>query len=212
MKEFWLWDVPAKEEQRAIANLFLRVFVGFIMLTHGFFKLANFATLSTNFFDPLGIGIVPSLALSIFAEVVCSFLLILGLLTRPAALVLVINMSVAAFLVHSEHLFAQKELALMYLAIYIVITVIGGGKYSLDGVLFSYKINPKEKSCQNMSSFDRIIRMYVALVCWYFVLSGIAHGIGAILLLIISIPLLVTSFWGYCGMYNMLGKKKCNIH
>ncbi|MEG0948720.1 MAG: DoxX family membrane protein [Bacteroidales bacterium] len=209
MKEFWLWDAPAKEEQRAIANLFLRVFVGFVMLTHGFLKLTNFATLSTQFFDPLGIGTEASLILSIFAEVVCSFLLILGLLTRPAALVLVINMSVAAFLVHSEHLFAQKELALMYLAIYIVVTVVGGGKYSLDWVLFTSKVNKLQKSCQNMSAFDRIIRMYVALVLWYFVLAGIAHGVGAIILLIFSIPLLVTSFWGYCGMYNMLGKKSC---
>ncbi|MEG1585819.1 MAG: DoxX family protein [Bacteroidales bacterium] len=207
MKEFWLWDVPAKEEQRAIANLFLRIFVGFVMLTHGFLKIVDFSTLSTNFFDPLGIGIVPSLILSIFAEVVCSFLLILGLLTRPAALILVVNMTVAAFLVHSETAFAQKELALMYWAIYIVITVIGGGRYSLDGVLFARKQLVKNTCKINMSPFDRIIRLYIAFVLWYFILAGIVHGAVAIILLILSIPLMVTSFWGYCHMYSMVGKK-----
>lgn len=208
MKRFWLWDIPASEEQQALANLFLRIFIGFVMLTHGFAKIANYATLSTNFFDPLGIGSAASVSLSIFAEVVCSFLLILGLLTRPAALVLVVNMTVAAFLVHSEHLFSQRELALMYLAIYIVITVSGGSKYSLDRILFMNKVKMIKPECLNMSGFDRVMRLFIAIVLWFFILSGTAHGTGAILLLIFSIPLLVTSFWGYCGMYRFFCKKK----
>ncbi|MEG1617467.1 MAG: DoxX family membrane protein [Bacteroidales bacterium] len=209
MKSFWLWDVPPREEQRSLAILFLRLFVGFIMLTHGFYKIANYATLTTAFPDPIGIGMVPSLWLAIFAEVVCSFLLILGFLTRPAAAILVINMTVAGFFAHMGDPFAQKELALMYWAIYIVLTVFGGGRYSVDWAIFTSKFDAGIKHRKNMNPFDRIMRILVSFVIWYFVLTGIVTGAWVWILVIITAPLMVTAFWGYCPAYCML-KGKCN--
>jgi putative oxidoreductase len=41
-------------------------------------------------------------------------------------------MSVAAFIVHFDDPFKSKELALLYLAGYLIIFVIGPGKYSID--------------------------------------------------------------------------------
>lgn len=206
MKSFWLWDAPAKEEQRALAILFLRLFIGAVMLTHGFYKLANFATLSTNFPNPIGIGIMPSLAVSTFAEVVGSLLLLLGVLTRPAALMLVVNMIVAGFFAKLGAPFADNELAMMYLAIYIVLVVFGGGKYSLDWILFTSKQDPKARSRKNMSAFDRIVRMLISLIIWYFVLSSIITGVIAVILILITVPLMVTCFWGYCPAYNLFRK------
>lgn len=207
MKKFWLWDLSPRGEQRSLAILFLRLFIGCVMLTHGFVKVANFSFLSTHFLDPIGIGVMPSLVLCIFAEVVCSFLLILGFLTRPAALVLVINMTVATFFV-SHGSFSLRELPLMYLVIYIVMVVFGGGRYSVDWVVFTSKSNPQEDYWQNMTDFDRVFRLLLALVLWFFILSGIASGIGAFILLLITVPLFVTSFWGYCGLYKFLGRKQ----
>ena len=53
-----------------------------------------------KFPDPLGVGSTTSLALAVFAEVVCSVLLAFGLFTRLAAAVLAINMATAFLMVH----------------------------------------------------------------------------------------------------------------
>src|SRR5690242_4434364 len=79
-----------------IALLIFRLWLGLtLMLNHGLGKLKGFNEMASNFADPLGIGHAPSLVLAIFAEVIASGLLVLGLTTRFAALVLIINMGVA---------------------------------------------------------------------------------------------------------------------
>lgn len=115
--------------------LLLRLSVAGFMLTHGIPKLQKLlAGGNIEFADPLGVGPAISLALVVFAEVLCSVLLALGLLTRLASLVLVINMAVAAFVIHGPDPFSKKEMALLYLLIYITLLVFGPGKYSLDAM------------------------------------------------------------------------------
>ncbi len=121
--------------------LLLRVIVGIFMLTHGmgkFYKLIGDAPI--QFADPLGVGLTASLALTVFAEVFCSILLILGLLTRIAAIPLIITMLVVAFVVHGSDGFGSQELPIMYLMMYLVIAILGAGKISLDKLIYS-KIN-----------------------------------------------------------------------
>ena len=115
--------------------LVLRVAVALLMLTHGIAKMSNFSAMSVNF-DPIGIGGGLSLSLVVFAEVFCSIGLLLGLLTRAAALALVINMLVAVLVAHSGDPLATKELGLMYLACYCVLLLTGPGKYSLDKLIW----------------------------------------------------------------------------
>jgi len=103
------------------------------MLTHGLPKLAKLLPgQEISFPDPLGISPLFSLILAVFAEVVCSLLIILGLGTRLAALPLAITMAVAGFMVHAADPFQRKELALMYLLAYISLMVTGSGKFSVD--------------------------------------------------------------------------------
>jgi len=59
-----------------------------MFFNHGIEKLAHFKDIASGFPDPLGIGQPVSLALVMFAEVVGSLLLIMGLVTRFAALML----------------------------------------------------------------------------------------------------------------------------
>lgn len=119
-----------------IAVLILRMVGGGFMLTHGVGKLEKLmAGGEIKFADPFGIGPAPSLALAVFAEVVCSVLLILGLGTRLASIPLIITMAVAAFIAHADDPFAQKEKALLFLAIYLVLLLVGSGKYSADRAL-----------------------------------------------------------------------------
>jgi putative oxidoreductase len=108
--------------------------IGLVAL-HGWSKLATYAERSQRFADPFGIGSPASLALAIFAEVVCAVLIALGLFTRAAALVCLINMSVAFFYAHGGRFTGERngELAFMYLAAFAVLLLAGAGRFSLDG-------------------------------------------------------------------------------
>jgi putative oxidoreductase len=114
----------------------LRLALGLaILLNHGVDKLTHFSAHSGKFPDPLGIGHAPSLALVTFAETAGAALLALGLLTRFAALTLVIDLGVAVVMVHKEASGAG-ELAFIYLAGFSALFFAGGGKFSLDKALF----------------------------------------------------------------------------
>ncbi|WP_018617346.1 DoxX family protein [Segetibacter koreensis] len=112
-----------------------RVAIGLFMLTHGIPKLQSLMSGHVKFADPFGIGATPSLILSVFAEFICSVLLILGLAVRLAAIPLIINMFTAIFIAHGGQPFAKKELALMYLLIYLGLLLIGAGKFSIDHLI-----------------------------------------------------------------------------
>ncbi|MGQ8337688.1 DoxX family protein [Sunxiuqinia sp. A32] len=111
--------------------LVLRVSAGTFMLTHGIPKLLKLLEGNTGFADPFGFGETISLILAVFAEVICSVLIIVGAGTRLATLPLIITMAVAVFMVHGSDPFQRKELALLYLLAFITVLVFGGGKYSL---------------------------------------------------------------------------------
>ncbi len=116
-----------------IALLLLRVpFGAFMILGHGYPKLQRFSEMSTSFPDPLGIGSLPSFLLTLFAEVVCALAILFGFFTRWAAIPLAICMAVAAFIVHAADPFKGRELALVYLIGYVVIYLLGPGRFSVD--------------------------------------------------------------------------------
>ena len=112
--------------------LIIRLFVGFIMLIqHGLPKLMNFNTKKNVFPDPLGVSSELSLALVIFAEVICSVFIILGLKTRLSSIPLLITMAIAAFIAHAGHPWSKQELPVIYLACYASLIFTGGGAFTL---------------------------------------------------------------------------------
>ncbi|MGG7467603.1 DoxX family protein [Chryseobacterium arthrosphaerae] len=114
----------------------VRVFVGFAMLSHGFPKLQMLlAGGKIEFFDFLGLGPQISLILTVFAEFVCSILLILGLFTRISLGFLIFTMVMAAFVVHGADPFEKREMAFIYLSVYLLLMVIGAGKVSVDHMI-----------------------------------------------------------------------------
>lgn len=115
--------------------LLLRLTLGLSMLIlHGWPKLQGFSKISGSFNDPLGVGPQISLALTVFAEVGCSALLIVGFLTRFASLTLAICLGVAFFLVHGGVFGGEQggEKAFLYLAGYLTILFAGSGKYAFE--------------------------------------------------------------------------------
>jgi putative oxidoreductase len=118
-----------------IATLFLRAAFGILMfLNHGLTKLNKFIEMQNMFPDPLHVGHRFSLILVIFAEVVCSLLLVLGLFARFAAFILFIDVSVAIFFVHLGQPVDKFELAILHSAVYFSLVLIGPGKISVDGI------------------------------------------------------------------------------
>lgn len=111
--------------------LVLRIGFALLMLTHGIAKMSNFSEMSATF-NPIGIGGGLSLSLVVFAEVFCSFALLIGLLTRAAAATLIINMLVAVLVAHAGDPLAAKEMALLYLIAYCTLLFTGPGKFSVD--------------------------------------------------------------------------------
>ncbi len=121
------------------ARLLLRLVLGGLILLHGISKLSN------------GIGPIAGLvaqagAPAIFAnlvyvgEVIAPVLLIIGLWTRAAALVVAINMIVAVLLVHTSQLLQLSkqggwalELQGCYFFLAVAIMLLGAGGYSLGG-------------------------------------------------------------------------------
>lgn len=67
-----------------IGVLVLRITLGILMLTHGYPKFEKMLAGDMSFGNPIFLGEELSLILTVFAEFVCSILLIFGLLTRPA--------------------------------------------------------------------------------------------------------------------------------
>ncbi|WP_294269317.1 DoxX family protein [uncultured Chryseobacterium sp.] len=118
-----------------IVLLAVRVFIGFAMLSHGFPKLQMLIEGKTDFYDFLDMGPQVTLGLTVFAEFVCSILLILGLFSRVALGFLIFTMLIAGFVVHSADPFEKQEMSLIYLAIYLMLLVFGVGKFSVDHLI-----------------------------------------------------------------------------
>jgi len=120
------------------AKLIARLGFGGMMLPHGYKKLMKlFEPGDISFADPIWLGPEISLYLTIFAELICVVLLIIGFKTRLAVIPPIITMLVAAFVIHADDPWGKKEFALLYLVGYMVIMLLGPGRYSLDHYLSS---------------------------------------------------------------------------
>ncbi len=126
-------DDRRRELGKNLGLLVLRVSAGGMMaFAHGWGKFMTYGERSAKFADPFGIGSAASLALVVFAELVCALLVAAGLATRLACVPLVITMAVAAFWAHAADPFQKKELALFYMAVFSTLALTGPGRFSAD--------------------------------------------------------------------------------
>jgi putative oxidoreductase len=110
----------------------LGVVLAVLMLRHGIPKLERLLSGDLRFSNPIGLGSIPSLLLTIFAEVICSILVGLGIGTRLATIPLIITMVVVLFVVHASQPLSEHYNALLFLLGYLVLLITGSGKFSLD--------------------------------------------------------------------------------
>ncbi len=144
MKKFF-FDCGTHDPVASSGLLALRVGFGLMMLIgHGIGKIEDYQKLAEIWtvpdLWPLSYMSKPiSLMATIAAEVGAAALLVLGLMTRPAAFVLGFAMCVAAFQFHGIHpLFAKggpsKEMAVLYLIPCFALILSGAGQWSLDAL------------------------------------------------------------------------------
>ncbi len=116
--------------------LILRIFIGAAMFTHGLAKLQGGVAGFTQNVANMGIPAAQLLGpLAVFAESAGAILLAIGLLTRPAAFLLVCTMAVAVFKVHGGQGFSAQEAAWLYLVPSLFFLLKGAGKWSVDALL-----------------------------------------------------------------------------
>jgi putative oxidoreductase len=119
----------------------LRVVVGIVFLIHGCQKLFVFGFHGVaGFLGPLGVPAPGVFAVVVtLVEFVGGALLVLGLFTRWAGLLLAIDMAVAILLVHLKHGFFNQqqgyEYPLTLLAATIALALAGPGTASVDGAI-----------------------------------------------------------------------------
>lgn len=117
----------------------LRVALGILILLHGIAKIQGGVGFVSNLL--VSHGLPGALAwLVLIGEVVAPVLLIIGLYTRPAAWIMVINMLFAIWLVHMKQLGMlnkqggwELELQGMFLFSALAVAFMGAGRFSVGG-------------------------------------------------------------------------------
>jgi len=120
-----------------VALLALRLVAGLSMaLQHGLGKIQKLLAGDLQFPDPLGVGVASSLFMAGMAEFFCALAVTVGILTRLMSIPVAFTMGIAAFVVHAGDPFERKELAILYLSIFLVLVLSGGGRFSLEKKLW----------------------------------------------------------------------------
>lgn len=121
-------------------KLVLRAALAALLLFHGMSKLAGGIGFITGMLTGAGLPAVFGYGVYI-GEVVAPLLMLAGLFTRLAALVVMANMIVAVLLVHTKQFFTLNEtggwaleLQGMYFAAALAVALLGAGRYSIGGV------------------------------------------------------------------------------
>jgi putative oxidoreductase len=120
-------------------RLVLRAVLAILLLFHGVSKVIGGVGFVTGMLAkvglPTGLGY-----LVYIGEVVAPTLILIGLFTRVAALIVVVNMIVALLLVHTGQFFSLSdtggwalELQGMYLGSAVALALLGAGRYSIGG-------------------------------------------------------------------------------
>ncbi|MBR4597937.1 MAG: DoxX family protein [Opitutales bacterium] len=186
---------PAKPDVQSAAISAFRVFAGLMMLPYGWSKIENYDKLSIDFFgDPIGIGMLPSLWLTIFAQLGCAAMLVLGFQTRFAAFVLFINMAVATKF-HFFDPYFVKALPILFLGMYSFLMVSGGGRFALDNLIFK-NAKTEQCACANMHALSRAVRLAVCFALSWIVFSNAFSGALSFALLVVIFLMFTSAIYG----------------
>jgi len=123
-----------------LGKLLLRATLAILILLHGIAKVTGGVDGIAGMLTRAGLP-GPFAYLVYVGEVLAPILVLIGLWTRPAALLIAINMVVAVWLVHMDELFQLTktggwalELQGMFLFSALAVALLGAGRYSVGGI------------------------------------------------------------------------------
>lgn len=138
-----------------LGRLFLRLFVGIMLLQFGVRQIAHYYEMCDVFPAVMGMSSSMSLTTMIAVEVVCSAFIMFGFMTRfmiiPPFIAMIVAeyhllhdcVSDAAYLLDWQQ---QGYLPIMFLGIYFFLLLVGPGKISVDYFLSLHIIHSENKS------------------------------------------------------------------
>jgi putative oxidoreductase len=125
-------------------KLVLRAALAIMLLFHGYAKVTGGIGFIAGMLDKLGAPAAVGYLVYV-GEVIAPLMILAGIFTRPAALVVAINMIVAVVLVHTGEFFTigktggwALELQGMYFFAAVAVALLGAGRYSLGGATGRY--------------------------------------------------------------------------
>ncbi|MDE6017444.1 MAG: DoxX family protein [Muribaculaceae bacterium] len=138
-----------------LGRLFLRLFVGIMMLQFGIRQLNAADILCDSFPSVMGLGSEASFWIMVCIEIVCSLFIMAGFITRGMIIPPFIAMTVAEYyLLHDVASTATYQLnweqpgylPIMFLGIYFFLILVGPGKISVDYFLSLHLLHSTDSS------------------------------------------------------------------
>jgi putative oxidoreductase len=135
---------PLYDSLAGLADLVLRVVVGLLFVPHGYAKLFTNTAFFLKFFG--GLGLNPPIFFTYFIgglEFFGGIAVALGLLTRPLAFMLFIDMAVAAIMVQLPRGWSGPggaEYVVTLAVISLVVAMRGSGRISIDRLLLGREL------------------------------------------------------------------------
>ena len=138
-----------------LGRLFLRLFVGIMLIQFGVRQLTYFHEIKSIFPSVLGMDSELSLIVLISIEIICSLFIMMGFLTRLMSVVPLVVMIVAEYYILSD--FTQQAsymlnwqqqgyLPVMFCGIYFFLLLVGPGKISIDYFFSLHIIHTENRS------------------------------------------------------------------
>lgn len=138
-----------------LGRLFLRLFVGLMLMQFGVRQIANYYEMRSIFPSVLGMGSEATLVVMICIEMICPLFIMCGFLTRMMIVPPFVAMILAEY--HLLHDFVQEApylldwqqpgyLPIMFLGIFFFLILVGPGKISVDYFLSLHIIHTDNKS------------------------------------------------------------------
>lgn len=139
-----------------LGRLFLRLFIGVMLMQFGVRQLYNFDAVSALFPSVLGMAPEVSLIVMICIELGCSLFIMAGFFTRLMCIPPIVAMTIAeAFLISTREVGAEMYqldwqvpvyLPIMFIGVYLFIWLVGPGKISVDYFLSLHLIHTADAS------------------------------------------------------------------
>lgn len=139
-------NISTRQHHRSdVAILFLRLFIGGVMLLHIVGKMQVYDNILLTYHRILGLDAATSFAVITILEGLFAAMIILGVATRfaSAMMLIVVAMSIAEALLNDTPDVATAKLNFVYMGIYITLLISGGGRYAFNVPNLLRKNGPK---------------------------------------------------------------------